>query len=107
MNNDSDDEAEYLFTVYNMSNSQKEYVVENNEKQSFVTTVKIENQTVPVLVNTDASINIMNTKTLNEINQVSRNKITLEKKVIIKSYGDNNTPLEVVGKLLLRVIIKL
>ena len=33
MNNDSDDEAEYLLTVYNMSNSQKEHVVESNEKK--------------------------------------------------------------------------
>ena len=41
----------------------------------------------------------MNTKSFNKINQVSGNKITLEKtKVIIKPYGDNNTPLEVVGK---------
>ena len=36
INNDCEDEAEYLFTVYNMSNSQKEYVVENKEKESFV-----------------------------------------------------------------------
>ena len=41
----------------------------------------------------------MNIKTFNEINQVPGNKITLEKtKVIIKPYGNNNTPLEVVAK---------
>ena len=41
----------------------------------------------------------MNTKSFDKINQVSGNKITLEKtKVVIKPYGDNNTPLEVVGK---------
>lgn len=97
MNYDSD---EYLFTVYNdMSNVQKELCVENNEKASFVTTVEIENQTVPVLVDTGASINIMNRKTFNKINQESVNKIFLEKtNVIIKPYGDNNNPLEVMGK---------
>ena len=85
MNNDSDDEPEYLFTVYNMPNSQKENVVKNNEKESFVTTVKIENQTVTVLVDTGVSINVMNTKHFNEINKVSGNKTTLGKaKVIIK-----------------------
>ena len=41
----------------------------------------------------------MNTKTSYEIKQVSGNKITLEKtRVIIKPYGYNNRPLEVVGK---------
>ena len=41
----------------------------------------------------------MNTKTFNEINQVSGNKITLEKtNVIIKPYGDYNAPLDVAGK---------
>ena len=38
-------------------------------------------------------MNIMKTKNFNEINQVSANKITLEKtKVMVKPYGDKNTP---------------
>ena len=60
-----------------MSESQKEYFIQRSKKESFVTTVKIENQKVPVLVDTDASTNIMNIKTFKTINEFSGNTIVL------------------------------
>ena len=99
VSNDSGDDVQYLFTENQISDSQKEYIVQGSKKESFVTTVKIESQKVPALVNAGASVDIMNLKTFTTLNEISGNTIVLDKSdTIIKTYGDDNPPLEVLGK---------
>ena len=96
VNNGSDDDFQDLFTVNQMSDSQKECIVRSSKEESFVTTVKIESQKVPVLVDASVPINIMNIKPFKDINEISGNTIILDKSdTIIKTYGDNNSPLKI------------
>ena len=50
VNNVSYDDIQYLVNINQMSDSQREYIVQSSKKERFVTTVKIKSQKVSVLV---------------------------------------------------------
>ena len=100
--NDNSDDCDYLFAIrdlYDLSTdlSKKEKVFECAE--NFVSTVKIASQSVAVLVDTGASVNILNKRTFDEINNRTKNSLKLTKtKTRVCTYGKDDPPLKILGE---------
>ena len=73
---------------------QKNYISECAE--NFVSTVKIASQSEAVLVDTGASVNILNKRTFDEINNRTKNSLKLIKtKTRVCTYGKGDPSLKI------------
>ena len=93
-----DGSDEYLFAVcdlYDMTDKQKVFECDEN----FVSTVKVASQSVAVLVDTGASVNVLNKRTFDEINNRTKNSLKLKKtKTRVCTYGKDDPPLKILGE---------
>ena len=88
---------EYLFAVRNIFN--KEEVVEQSEKVNFNRIVKIEKIKVQVLVDSGASVNILNKRTYEGLNNQLDNPIKIRKsKTTVITYGSEEPDLKILGE---------
>ena len=97
---DSDESLFAIRTLYDCPVSQKEQVYLQSAKTDFQTTVRIENQKVRVLIDSGASVNVLNERTFTALNKRLNNALNLEKtKTKIFSYGNTNDELlKILGK---------
>ena len=88
---------EYLFAVRNIFN--KEEVVEQSDKVNFNRIVKIEKIKVQVLVDSGASVNILNKGTYEGLNNQLDNPIKIRKsKTTVITYGSEEPGLKILGE---------
>ena len=76
---DSDESLFAIRTLYDCPVSQKEQVYLQSAKTDFQTTVRIENQKVRVLIDSGASVNVLNERTFTALNKRLNNALNLEK----------------------------
>ena len=76
---DSDESLFALRTLFDCPASQKELVYLQTAKTDFQTTVRIENQKVRVLIDSGASVNVLNERTFTALNKRLNNALNLKK----------------------------
>ena len=88
------DNDEYLFAVKDLLECRVFKTREN-----FITTVKIANQNVAALVDTGASVNILNRRTFMEINSRLQKPLKLKRtKTKVCTYGKDDPSLKMLGE---------
>ena len=98
--NENSDDFDYLFAIRDLYDlSKKEKVFECAE--NFVSTVKIASQSVSSSFGRDTgtSVNILNKRTFDEINNRTKNSLKLTKtKTRVCTYGKDDPPLKILGE---------